>query len=91
MGVRRRSIGIQYVKGWKGRFAKTWSSNFYFGVGVRYISNKPIDKLPTPFGDDWEIFQIEFLDLDKQYKFISMDISLGFRLGTKLKARTDQN
>ena len=85
--VRRRSVGIQYIKGWKGKFAKTWISNFYFGVGVRYISNKPIDKRPTPFSDNWELFEIEYLDLEKQYKYVTMDIALGFRLGTKLKQR----
>jgi hypothetical protein len=85
--VRRRSIGIQYIKGWKGRFAKSWINNFYFGVGVRYISNKPIDKRPTPFNSNWEEWSIDFLELDKQYKFISMDIALGLRIGTKLKKR----
>lgn len=83
--VRRRSLGIQYIKGWKGRFAKSWINNFYFGVGVRYVSNKPIDKRPTPFGDSWELFEIDFLELDKQYKFISMDFALGLRIGTKIK------
>lgn len=87
--VRRRSLGIQYIKGWKGKFAKSWTSNFYFGVGVRYISNQLIDKQPTPFRDNWELFQIDYLNLEKQYKFISMDIALGFRIGTKLKDRKD--
>jgi len=85
--VRRRSIGIQYIKGWKGRFAKSWISNFYFGVGVRHVSNRPIDKRPTPFGDNWGMFEIDYLDLEKQYKFISLDIALGCRIGTKLKKR----
>jgi hypothetical protein len=89
--VRRRSVGIQYIKGWKGRFAKSWINNFYFGVGMRYISNKPIDKRPTPFGDNWGIFDIKYLDLKKQYKFISMDMALGFRIGTKLKKRQNYN
>lgn len=85
--VRRRSIGIQYIKGWKNRFVKSWISNFYFGVGVRYISNKPIDKRPTPFGNNWGLFEVEYLNLERQYKLISMDIALGFRIGTKLKKR----
>jgi hypothetical protein len=83
--VRRRSVGIQYIKGWKGKFAKTWVNNFYFGVGVRLISNKPIDKRPTPFGDNWGLFNMNYLDLSSQYKLISMDVALGFRLGTRLK------
>ncbi|WP_338792107.1 hypothetical protein [Bernardetia sp. MNP-M8] len=85
--VRRRSIGIQYSKGWKGKFVKTWTSNFYFGVGARLISNKLIDKRPTPFTDDWIELGLEFLDLERQYKLFSMDISVGVRIGTKLKAR----
>ncbi|WP_375561114.1 hypothetical protein ACE193_00745 [Bernardetia sp. OM2101] len=85
--VRRRSIGIQYIKGWKGKFAKSWISNFYFGVGVRYISNQPIDKRPTPFGDNSDVLEIDYLELEKQYKLISMDVALGFRIGTKLKKR----
>lgn len=85
--VRRRSIGIQYIRGWKGKFAKTWISNFYFGLGMRYVSNKPVDKRPTPFGDNWELFEISYLDLKKQYKFIMMDVAVGFRIGTKLKKR----
>lgn len=85
--VRRRSIGIQYIRGWKGKIPKKWTHNFYCGVGVRYISNRPIDKQPTPFGDGWELFQIDYLDLEKQYKMVSMDFSVGIRLGTKLKTK----
>ncbi|WP_338764265.1 hypothetical protein WAF17_21370 [Bernardetia sp. ABR2-2B] len=84
--TRRRSVGVQYVRGWKGKFAKTWTSNFYFGAGVRFISNKPIDKRPEPFGS-WNNFDIGFLDLEKQYKLVSMDVSVGLRIGTKLKPR----
>ena len=86
--VRRRSVGLQYIKGWKGRFAKTWISNFYFGVGMRYVANIPIDKRPTPFtSDDWGIWDTDFLDIKKQYKFVMLDLACGFRLGSSLKKR----
>ncbi|WP_291726513.1 hypothetical protein [Bernardetia sp.] len=86
--VRRRSVGLQYIKGWKGRFAKTWISNFYFGVGFRYIANTPIDKRPTPFElNDWGLFNLEYLELEKKYKFMMIDVACGFRIGSKLKKR----
>ncbi len=87
--VRRRSIGIQYIRGWKGKLGKTKISNFYFGIGMRYIANQPIDKRPTPFDRGFGGFSsslgIDILDIERQYKLITMDIALGFRIGTKIK------
>ena len=85
--VRRRSVGIQYIKGWKGRLGKTWINNFYFGVGMRYVANQPIDKRPIPNNDFWRSWNVGYLDLEQQYKFITIDGAVGFRIGTKLKKR----
>lgn len=83
--VRRRSLGVQYIKGWKGRFIQNWTTNFYFGLGMRYVSNKLIDKRPSPFRGGRNVWEIDFLKLDKQYKFMMLDVALGVRIGSKLK------
>jgi len=87
--VRRRSIGVQFLVGWKNSFFKKLSSNLYMGVGVRYISNVPTNKAFDPFEGFNDTLldelNLEFLQFNKQYKFVTMDFALGMRFGGRLK------
>ncbi len=86
--VRRRSVGVQFLIGWKNSFFKKINSNLYTGVGVRYISNVPTNKVFDPFEDFDSTFgdlNLEFLEFKKQYKFITMDFAIGIRFGGKFR------
>ncbi len=87
--VRRRSIGVQFVVGWKDKFIGNLISDYYLGAGVRYISNTPTQKAFDPFEDFANVLykdlNIEFLKFNKQYKFVTIDFSLGVRFGGKIK------
>ncbi|WP_375561115.1 hypothetical protein ACE193_00750 [Bernardetia sp. OM2101] len=86
--VRRRSVGVQFLIGWKNNVFKKINSNWYMGVGVRYISNLPTKKTFDPFEDfnsSLEELNLEFLSFNKQYKIVTMDFALGMRFGGRVK------
>lgn len=86
--VRRRSIGVQFLIGGKDRLFKKASTNWYTGVGVRYISNSPTDKAFNPFENldsAFEELNLGFLDFSKKYKFVTIDFAFGVRFGGKIK------
>lgn len=86
--VRRRSVGVQFLIGGKNKILRRLSSNWYMGVGIRYISNVPLNKAFDPFEDfdsTFEDLNLEFLTFNKQYKFVTMDFALGMRFGGKIK------
>lgn len=87
--VRRCSVGVQFLIGWKDNILKKFTSNWYLGVGVRYISNAPRNKAFNPFEDfensPLEELNLEFLRFNKQYKVITMDFALGMRFGGRIK------
>lgn len=86
--VRRRSVGVQFLVGWKNNLFNTINSNLYMGVGVRYISNRPTNKTFDPFEDfnsSLDDFNLDFLSFNKQYKLITMDFAFGMRFGGRIK------
>lgn len=87
-GVKRNSIGLQFIIGQKHDVFKKGIGNIYGGVGLRYIANKPLQKSFNPFdfgNQRAENLDLEFLDFSKQYKVITIDFSLGIRFGGKIK------
>jgi hypothetical protein len=86
--VRRRSVGVQFLIGWKETVLKKITANWYIGVGVRYISNLPTKKAFDPFEDfdsSLDELNLDFLRFNKQYKLVTMDFALGMRFGGKIK------
>ena len=88
--IRRRSMGVQFLLGWKNSLFKIISSNLYMGVGVRYISNVPKNKIFDPFEQldaTLNDLDLDFLSFNKQYKFVTMDFAFGMRFGGRIKQR----
>jgi hypothetical protein len=86
--VRRRSVGVQFLIGFKNYLFNKITSNWYIGVGTRYISTVPTNKAFDPFENfdsTFEDLNLEFLKFNKQYKFVTMDFALGMRFGGKIK------
>jgi len=87
-GVRRNTIGLQFVIGKKDPVFEKGIGNLFVAVGVRYIANRPLQKAFNPFDDGnnfLEDLNLGFLDFSQQYKFVTMDLAFGVRFGGKIK------
>lgn len=86
--IKRTTLGIQFIKGYKNKFFRKSIINFYYGIGARYVSNTFINKPFNPIESGAEndgLFERGIFNIREEYKMIALDMTIGLRIGGKIK------